>query len=83
MKSTILAKATAITVALLTTVGVAAQPKLCGHRGSLWGVENTSEAFINGALKGYTYLECDVKVSKDGYHVISHDDTTNRLGGSL
>ncbi|MBP5314682.1 MAG: hypothetical protein J6Y87_02305 [Muribaculaceae bacterium] len=83
MKSTFLAKATAITVALLTTVGVAAQPKLCGHRGSLWGVENTSEAFINGALKGYTYLECDVKVSKDGYHVISHDDTTNRLGGSL
>ena len=73
---------------LVATVAVAsvttfAQPKLCGHRGSLWGVENTSEAFINGALKGYSYLECDVKVTKDGVHVISHDDTTNRLGGSL
>lgn len=64
-------------------VPVIAQPKLCGHRGSIWGVENTAEAFINGAKKGYTYLECDVKVTSDGQHVISHDDTTNRLGGSL
>lgn len=75
--------------ALLTAFAVAgsayafAQPKLCGHRGSIWGVENTAEAFINGAKIGYSYLECDVKVTKDGVHVISHDDTTNRLGGSL
>ena len=37
-----------------------AQPLLVGHRGSYWGVENTSEAFINGALKGYDFLECDI-----------------------
>lgn len=60
-----------------------AQPLLVGHRGSYWGVENTSEAFINGAKKGYHYLECDVKVAGDGSFVLSHDDTTERLGGSL
>src|SRR5690554_4238858 len=60
-----------------------AQPILCGHRGSLWGVENTEEAFIAGANKGYTYLETDVKVSGDGVFILSHDDTTNRLGGNL
>ena len=38
---------------------MAAQPLLVGHRGSYWGVENTAEAFINGAKKGYHYLECD------------------------
>ena len=60
-----------------------AQPLLVGHRGSYWGVENTAEAFINGAKKGYQLLECDVKVAGDGTLVLSHDDTTNRLGGSL
>lgn len=59
-----------------------AQPLLVGHRGSYWGVENTSEAFTNGAEKGYHYLECDVKVAGDGTLVLSHDDTTERLGGS-
>ena len=60
-----------------------AQPLLVGHRGSYWGVENTSEAFINGALKGYDFLECDIKVAGDGTIVLTHDDTTERLGGSL
>lgn len=73
--------------ALIFTVTIAivavAQPRLVGHRGSYWGVENTAEAFINGAKKGYHYLECDVKVAKDGTHVMTHDDTTERLGGSL
>ena len=60
-----------------------AQPLLVGHRGSYWGVENTAEAFINGALKGYHYLECDIKVAGDGTIVLTHDDNTSRLGGSL
>ena len=68
--------------ALFITLSVA-QPLLVGHRGSYWGVENTSEAFINGALKGYHYLECDIKVAGDGTIVLSHDDNTSRLGGSL
>lgn len=73
------------TLLLLTmlTLSINAQPILCGHRGSLWGVENTSEAFINGAKKGYKYLECDVKVTGDGEYIISHDDNTSRLGGNL
>ena len=60
-----------------------AQPLLVGHRGSYWGVENTEEAFRNGALAGYHYLECDIKVAGDGTIVLTHDDTTERLGGSL
>lgn len=69
--------------ALALSVMSYAQPKLVGHRGSLWGVENTKEAFENGAKKGYDYLECDVKVAGDGTYIISHDDETKRLGGNL
>lgn len=68
---------------LCSTFIVAAQPLLVGHRGSYWGVENTAEAFRNGALAGYHYLECDIKVAGDGTIVLTHDDTTDRLGGSL
>ena len=78
MKRTILLSLFSLLVTLLS-----AQPLLVGHRGSYWGVENTAEAFINGALKGYHYLECDIKVAGDGTIVLTHDDTTNRLGGSL
>ncbi len=67
---------------LLITLSYA-QPYIVGHRGSQWGVENTAEALINGALKGYHYLECDIKVAADGTIVLSHDDNTSRLGGSL
>lgn len=70
-------------VFFMATMSAIAQPLLVGHRGSYWGVENTAEAFINGAEKGYHYLECDVKVAGDGTLVLSHDDSTSRLGGSL
>lgn len=60
------------------------KPLLVGHRGSSIGVENTKESFTNGVeVKGYDGLECDVRVTKDGEYVISHDETTNRVGGSL
>lgn len=61
----------------------AQKPMFVGHRGSLWGVENTVESFTNGAKKGYQYLECDVRVSADTVFVLSHDTTTERLGGKL
>lgn len=32
---------------------------------------------------GYQGLECDVRVTADGYYVISHDETTNSVGGNL
>ena len=60
------------------------KPLFVGHRGSNIGVENTAEAFRNGVdIYGYDGLECDVRVTKDGFYVISHDETTNRLGGNL
>lgn len=49
-----------------------------GHRGSkLGGVENTAEAFIEAAKAGFTSLETDVKVTKDGVLVCWHDDYLN------
>ncbi len=74
-------------LALLCMIQVSAislaQPLMIGHRGSYWGVENTAEAFINGAQAGYNGLECDIKVTADGVYVISHDDNLSRLGHSV
>lgn len=67
----------------LAAAAATAQPKLIGHRGSYWGVENSVESFTAGAEKGYQYLETDVKVAGDGTFVLTHDDSTERLGGSL
>ena len=76
-------------LSLLITLAVALnawawKPLFVGHRGCNIGVENTAEAFRNGVdVYGYDGLECDVRVTKDGFYVISHDETTNRLGGNL
>ena len=60
------------------------KPIFIGHRGSYMGVMNTAEAYNNGVDHyGYQGLECDVRVTADGYYVISHDETTNRVGGNL
>lgn len=60
------------------------KPTFIGHRGSYMGVMNTIEAYTNGVDHyGYQGLECDVRVSADGYYVISHDETTNAVGGNL
>ena len=57
------------------------QPTMIGHRGSLLGVENTEEAFINGAKHfGYQGLECDVKTTLDGQCVCWHDNNLKRGG---
>lgn len=71
---------TFLTVAALTC---GARTLLVGHRGSNIGVENTAEAFVNGAERNYDFLECDVRVTADGQFVICHDSDTKRLGGSL
>ena len=73
---------------LLITLAVAAEawawkPLFVGHRGCNIGVENTAEAYRNGVdVYGYDGLECDVRVTKDGFYVISHDETTNRVGAT-
>lgn len=60
------------------------KPTFIGHRGSYRGVMNTVEAYNNGVdYYGYDGLECDVRVTLDGYYVISHDETTNAVGGNL
>ena len=76
-------KYTLLLLSFVATIMVVAQPKLVGHRGSWWGVENTAEAFINGAKKGYHYLETDVKVTKDSVHVCCHNDDLKSWGGTL
>ena len=54
---------------------------MVGHRGCLLGVENTEEAFVNGATHfGYQGLECDVKVTVDSQLVCWHDDHLQRVG---
>ena len=54
--------------------------KTVGHRGSLYGVENTETAFINGVNNGFDGLECDIRTTKDGKFVICHDEGLKRLG---
>ncbi len=76
---------------LLTTIAISCiacawawKPTFIGHRGSYMGVMNTVEAFTNGVDHyGYQGLECDVRVTADGHYVISHDETTNSVGGNL
>ncbi len=74
-----------LTLTLFVSIHVLAwKPLFVGHRGCYRGVENTAEAFRNGVdIYGYDGLECDVRVTSDGEYVISHDENTTRLGGSL
>lgn len=72
-----------IAIVAFTMCISAHKPLLVGHRGSYWGLENSEEAFINGAKKGYDYLETDVKVTKDGKHVCCHNDDLTTWGGTL
>ena len=47
-----------------------------GHQGSYYGVPNTEEAILNGITKlKYQCIEIDIKQTKDGVFVLSHDDT--------
>lgn len=73
-------KLLAIAVIALSAASVAGRMTIVGHRGSAYGVESTAEAFRNGARMGAEYLETDIKVTKDGHFVLSHDDTLKRMG---
>lgn len=60
------------------------KPLFAGHRGSLRGVENTIEAFMNGIEHyGYDGLEIDVKTTQDGEYVCWHDDDLSRVGHNV
>ena len=65
------------------TEAFAWKPILIGHRGSSSGVENTEQAFINGAkIHGCQALECDVKVTSDKQYVCWHDDIITLAGNN-
>lgn len=71
-------------LALVPLWAAAWKPVFAGHRGGYTGVMNTAEAYRNGcSVYGYDGLECDVRVTADGHYVISHDETTNAVGGNL
>lgn len=70
-------------ISLVSLTLSAQNPVIVGHRGSLYGVENTRESFENGVKLGYDYLETDIRVTADTIIVCSHDEDNIRLGGSL
>ncbi|MDE5828355.1 MAG: glycerophosphodiester phosphodiesterase [Duncaniella sp.] len=61
----------------------AATPQLIGRRGSAYGVENSKEAFRNGARMGFDMMECHVRLTADSVYVAAHDGKTARLGGDM
>ncbi len=70
------------TITVITTCAASANAMIeVGHRGSLLGVENTVEAFENGAKQGFKALECDIQMTKDHKFVVMHDSDLKRLGG--
>ncbi len=71
-------------LAACALTAAASKPLFIGHRGCRDGVMNTAEAFENGVDRyGYRGLECDVRVTADGHYIISHDETTEAVGGHL
>ncbi len=54
-------------------------PIRLAHRGSrvLWP-ENTHHAFEGAFEMGYTYIETDIRVTRDGVVVVFHDETLER-----
>ncbi|MFN4058967.1 MAG: glycerophosphodiester phosphodiesterase [Roseinatronobacter sp.] len=59
-------------------------PRACAiaHRGgSLEGVENTLPAFDHAVRLGYSHVELDVHLTRDGQVVIHHDPTLARVFG--
>lgn len=54
--------------------------KMIAHRG-LSGIEteNTCAAFVAAGNRSYFGIETDVHVTKDGYFVVIHDDSTQRV----
>ncbi len=60
-------------------------PKVIGHRGAkAYAPENTVESIATAASLGVTWVELDVKLTRDGVPIIFHDEeldrTTNGTG---
>ena len=72
-----------LTLLATAVAASAAEPIMVGHRGSDIGIESSRCAIEVGAQRGYAFLESDVRVAGDGTFVLSHDETTERLGSGL
>lgn len=61
----------------------ASNPILIGRRGCGYAIENTAEAYREGARRGFKIMEAHVRSTADSVFVTSHDGKTDRLGGHL
>ena len=58
-------------------------PVWISHRGYCQNAtENTIEAFDHAVKLGFSYLETDLRISRDCHLILSHDPSLHRLGGS-
>lgn len=56
---------------------------MIGHRGnSMFAPESTSESNRQSARIGADYFEVDVRLTKDGHAVLTHDDSLSRTTGA-
>lgn len=55
------------------------KPFVIGHRGSIYGIENTVKAVEEADKIGADYAEIDVQLTKDGVPVVVHDSNLWRL----
>ena len=70
-----------VTLSPLIRLPAMAQPKpwLIAHRGaSAYAPENTVPAFRLAADQGATFVEFDLRLTRDGQLVVLHDDTLER-----
>ena len=59
------------------------RPRVFAHRGASGDYpENTLPAFAAARDVGAPYLELDVRMTRDGYVVVAHDESLARLGNS-
>ena len=58
-------------------------PLVIGHRGSIYGIENTLPAVQAAADLNADYAEVDIQLTADGVPVAVHDSNLRRLGGRL
>lgn len=57
-------------------------PNVVGHRGAAaYAPENTLESFREAKRRGATWVELDVKISRDGVPIIMHDESLKRTTG--
>lgn len=70
-------------VQVLTSAGAVDNVRLISHRGSSKAPENSLAAFEAAADSGYSYVETDIRWTKDNVPVLLHDKTVGRTSNAL